>query len=90
MTNLNLMHAEIIRCHRHKSLWFYLGHFRYILRNWIAQKAISMAEEDDFSEVKFLLDLFRNPYKINKAAEGKGYASKPPSWSKTLSVSCSS
>ena len=49
-----------------------------------------MAEEDDFSEVQFLLDLFRNPYKINKAAEEKGYASKPPSWSKTLSVSCSS
>jgi len=63
---------------------------RYILRNWIAQKAIGMAEEDDFSEVQFLLDLFRNPYKMNKAAEEKGYASKPPNWSKTLSVSCSS
>ena len=63
---------------------------RYILRNWMAQRAIEMAEEDDFSEVQFLLGLFRNPYKVNKSAEEKGYASKPPGWSKRLSVSCSS
>merc|ERR1711879_291307 len=63
---------------------------RYILRNWIAQRAIEMAEEDDFSEVQFLLGLLRNPFKINKSAEEKGYASKPPGWSKRLNVSCSS
>ena len=63
---------------------------RYILRNWIAQKAIEMAEQDDFSEVQFLLELFKNPFKINKIAEQKGYAQKPPGWSKRLTVSCSS
>ena len=63
---------------------------RYILRNWIAQSAIEKAEADDFSEVRFLLELFRNPYQINKEAEQRGYASRPPDWSKRLTVSCSS
>merc|ERR1719474_167054 len=64
---------------------------RYILRNWIAQKAIEMAEEDDFSEVQFLLKLLKNPFQLNRDAEKKkGYASKPPRWSKKLAVSCSS
>ena len=63
---------------------------RYILRNWIAQRAIGMAEEDDFSEVRFLLSVLREPYKTNKAAEERGYAGRPPAWSKRLTVSCSS
>jgi len=63
---------------------------RYILRNWIAQRAIELAENDDFSEVQFLLDLLNNPYNINKIAEEKGYANPPPGWSKKLAVSCSS
>jgi len=63
---------------------------RYILRNWIAQEAIQRAEQDDFSEVRFLLNLLKNPYKINREAEAKGYASAPPSWAGRLAVSCSS
>ena len=63
---------------------------RYILRNWVAQRAIELAEQNDFSEVQFLMELFKNPYKINKKAENRGYASKPPGWSKRLTVSCSS
>ena len=63
---------------------------RYILRNWIAQRAIELAEEDDFSEVKFLLELLQNPFSTNKEAEAKGYASPPPKWSRKLAVSCSS
>jgi len=63
---------------------------RYILRNWIAQEAIQRAEQDDFSEVRYLLNLLKNPYKINKEAEAKGYASPPPSWAGRLAVSCSS
>jgi len=63
---------------------------RYILRNWIAQEAIQRAEESDYSEVRFQLELFKNPFKINKEAEAKGYASPPPNWSSKLAVSCSS
>merc|ERR1711915_588434 len=50
---------------------------RYILRNWIVQRAIEMAEMEDYSEVTFLLNLLYNPWKINKTAEEKGYASPP-------------
>jgi len=63
---------------------------RYILRNWIAQEAIQRAEENDFTEVQFLLELFKNPYKINKDAEAKGFASPPPNWANKLVLSCSS
>jgi len=63
---------------------------RYILRNWIAQAAIEKAEDDDFSEVQFLMELFKNPYKVNHEAEKKGYASPVPQWSKRICVSCSS
>ncbi|XP_037311959.2 protein adenylyltransferase SelO-like isoform X2 [Pungitius pungitius] len=47
---------------------------RYVLRNWMAESAISKAEKNDFSE----------------AAEKAGYAERPPSWAKGLKVSCSS
>ena len=63
---------------------------RYILRNWMAQRAIEMAENNDFSEVKFLLELLKKPFQVNQSAEEKGYAKLPPSWSKRLAVSCSS
>ena len=63
---------------------------RYILRNWMAQRAIELAEEDDFSEVNFLLELLQKPFTMNKEAESKGYASPPPKWSRRLAVSCSS
>ena len=63
---------------------------RYILRNWMAQRAIEMAENNDFSEVKFLLELLRKPFQVNQKAEERGYAEKPPGWSKKLAVSCSS
>jgi len=63
---------------------------RYILRNWMAQRAIELAEEEDFSEVSFLLELLQNPFSTNKEAEARGYASPPPKWSRRLAVSCSS
>jgi len=63
---------------------------RYILRNWIAQAAIEKAENDDFSEVQFLMEIFKNPYKVNQEAEKKGYASPVPKWGKKICLSCSS
>jgi uncharacterized protein YdiU (UPF0061 family) len=63
---------------------------RYVLRNWIAQRAIEAAEGDDFSEVQFLLRLLRNPFRVSPEAEVKGYAGPPPAWARNLSVSCSS
>ena len=63
---------------------------RYILRNWMAQRAIEMAENDDFSEVEKVMRVLKKPYDIQMEAEEAGYARPPPSWSKLLKVSCSS
>ncbi|ESO91618.1 hypothetical protein LOTGIDRAFT_122035 [Lottia gigantea] len=63
---------------------------KYILRNWMAQQAIEGAENGDFSEVKKLLRVLSRPFVTQLEAELSHYSSKPPSWSKTLQVSCSS
>ncbi|CAB4037021.1 Hypothetical predicted protein [Paramuricea clavata] len=63
---------------------------RYILRNWMAEKAIRMAEIDDFSEVRNLLRIIQNPFVKQETAELAGYASRRPSWTSKLRVSCSS
>lgn len=76
---------------------------RYVLRNWIAQQAIEKAEEGDFSEVRRVLHLLRNPFDED-AAEGleEGtsgasacrvpirYDGPVPAWAENLCVSCSS
>jgi len=37
---------------------------RFILRNWVAQNAISRAEEGDFHEVRNVLNLLENPFAL--------------------------
>ena len=63
---------------------------RYILRNWLAQRAIEMAENGDFSEVQRLLRVLKDPYRVQVEAERQGYAKPPPGWSRLIKVSCSS
>ena len=77
---------------------------RYVLRNWMAQRAIEAAEKDDFSEVHRVLRLLESPFSDDVAAdlevEGVGgaacrprvlqYDGPVPSWAKGLCVSCSS
>lgn len=63
---------------------------RYVLRNWIAQKVIAQAENNDFEGVRKVLKILENPYTFQKEAEENGYASPPPYWAKFLKVSCSS
>ena len=64
---------------------------RYVLRNWMAQKAIEKAEkEQDFSMVQLLLKILSNPYEKQAEAETEGFADPVPDWSKDLVVSCSS
>ena len=41
----------------------------YILRNHMAQKAIELAERNDFSEVERLFDLLSHPFERNVALE---------------------
>ena len=79
---------------------------RYVLRNWIAQRAIDAAEKGDYSEVRCVLRLLENPYSDDAAADldadtGSGsskaacsrevlYDGPVPQWAKGLCVSCSS
>lgn len=62
---------------------------KYILRNYLAQKAIEAAEQDnDFSEVDRLLALLKKPY--DEQPEFEAYAAAPPESAKGLELSCSS
>ncbi|XP_041378651.1 protein adenylyltransferase SelO, mitochondrial-like [Gigantopelta aegis] len=62
----------------------------YILRNWIAQNATSIAEYDDFSGVQKVLKVLQNPYTRQPEADESGFADPVPTWAKDLKVSCSS
>ncbi|XP_024086355.1 uncharacterized protein LOC106664540 isoform X2 [Cimex lectularius] len=62
----------------------------YTLRNWMAEEAIKAAHSGDFSQVDLLLRILKNPFTRQEEAEAKGYGAKPPSWSRTLCLSCSS
>ena len=61
---------------------------KYILRNYLAQQAISQAEQNDFSLVNRLLQVLTNPYAEHPAEDG--LADLPPAWASEIVVSCSS
>lgn len=63
---------------------------RYVLRNWMAEQAISRAETNDFSMIHLLQAILRRPFEERYAAESMGYSSRPPLWSRNITVSCSS
>ncbi len=62
---------------------------KYVLRNYLAQNAISAAtERRDYTEIERLLETLRAPFTEQPGREA--YAESPPDWGKRLSVSCSS
>ena len=63
---------------------------RYVLRNWIAEEAIRLAEKHDFSLLNKVHEILKTPYTEQEDAELSGYADPPPSWAADLRVSCSS
>jgi len=62
---------------------------RYILRNYLAQRAIQKAEQGDYSEVKKLLDVLRDPFD-DLGRPSEGYDKRPPQESSQLTLTCSS
>jgi len=60
----------------------------FILRNYMAQEAISAATEGDFTLVNDLLSLLRNPSEPNK--QYAYYAESPPDWAGAICLTCSS
>ena len=60
----------------------------YILRNYLAQNAITAAEAGDYSEVRRLHEVLSKPFEEQAGMEQ--YAQRPPDWGKHLEISCSS
>lgn len=60
----------------------------YVLRNYLAQQAIAAADEGDFTEVRRLYEVLRQPYTRQPGQET--YATPPPDWGRRLEISCSS
>lgn len=61
---------------------------KYILRNYLAQQAITRAEGGDFSDVDELHSILQNPFDEQPGAER--FAEEPPDWARHLDLSCSS
>ena len=65
-----------------------LANPKFVLRNYLAQEAIQDAEKSDFTKLKNLLKVLKNPYDEN--SEFENFANAPPEWGKKLEISCSS
>jgi uncharacterized protein YdiU (UPF0061 family) len=61
---------------------------KFILRNHLAQHAIELAQQDDFSEVDKLMRILALPYE--EQPDNEGYAKPPPPGVNPVEVSCSS
>ena len=61
---------------------------RYILRNYLAERAIRAARDGDYREIDRLLTLLQRPFDEQPAMAA--YAAPPPDWGRRLEVSCSS
>ena len=61
---------------------------KYILRNYLVQRAIVAAKNKDYREIDRLLTLVQDPYSEHSAMEA--YATAPVDTDKHLPISCSS
>lgn len=60
----------------------------YVLRNYLAQEAITAAEQGDYSVVRRLHEVLSKPFEEQPDAEH--FTRRPPDWGKHLEISCSS
>jgi uncharacterized protein YdiU (UPF0061 family) len=60
----------------------------YLLRNYLAQNAISAAEQGDYAPVRELHAVLSRPFEEQPGMQR--YTERPPEWGKHLEISCSS
>lgn len=60
----------------------------YVLRNYLAQRAIEAAERGDYAPVRELHAVLGRPFAAQAGMDD--YAAPPPDWGKRLEISCSS
>jgi len=60
----------------------------YVLRNYLAQQAISAAEAGDTTPLQQLFQVLKQPYQAQPGMEH--YSAPPPDWGKQMEISCSS
>jgi uncharacterized protein YdiU (UPF0061 family) len=61
---------------------------KFVLRNHLAQKAIEMAQQDNFSEIQRLMTILAKPF--DDQPQYEDYAKPPPPGVNHIEVSCSS
>lgn len=61
---------------------------KYILRNYLAQQAIDLAQTGDYSLVRTLYAVLQRPF--DEQVEHSAFAELPPGWAEQIEVSCSS
>ena len=61
---------------------------KFVLRNHLAQKAIEMAQQDDFSEIQKLMTILATPF--DDQPQNEDYAKPPHPGENHIEVSCSS
>ena len=59
-----------------------------MLRNYLAQSAISAAEQGDYAPVRELHAVLSQPFTEQPGMQR--YTERPPEWGKHLEISCSS
>jgi len=60
----------------------------YILRNYLAQQAITAAEQGNTAPLHELMQVLQQPYQQQPGKEN--FAAPPPDWGKGMDISCSS
>ena len=63
---------------------------KFVLRNHLAESAISRAQAGEFGETQRLLKVLQRPFDEQDADTSAAYAGFPPEWASSIEVSCSS
>lgn len=68
--------------------WMLRANPKFVLRNWMAQEAITSAEAGSYAQIEELRLLLKTPLDEHETLER--YAERPPAWAREIAVSCSS